>query len=66
MILIISSIVVIAIGVGLACLRSRRKFEDKVNTIMDADDSIDVIDTSNLEDEFGLRCGSPWIAHQTC
>lgn len=52
MILIISSIVVIAIGVGLVCLRSKRKFEDKVNTIMDADDSIDVIDTSNLEDEF--------------
>lgn len=52
MILIISSIVVIAIGVGVACLRSKRKFEDKVNTLMDSDDSIDVIDTSNLEDEF--------------
>lgn len=53
MILIISSIVGIAFGVGAVCLRLKRKFEDKVNNLVDSDDLIDLINTSNLEDEFG-------------
>lgn len=52
MIVVISSIVVIAIGAGAACLRSKRKFEDKVYSLLDSDDSIDIVDTSHLTDEF--------------
>lgn len=43
----------IAFGVGAVCLRLKRKFEDKVNSLVDSDDLIDLINTSNLEDEFG-------------
>ncbi|HJJ90211.1 MAG TPA: hypothetical protein O0Y05_04155, partial [Methanocorpusculum sp.] len=52
MILIITSIAIIAIGIGSACLYSKRKFEDKVNACLNPNGSDTFIDKTNLEDEF--------------
>ena len=29
-------------------------------------DGIDIVTQSKNLQKFGLRCGSPWIAHQAC
>ena len=52
MILVISSIVVTAFGIAAISLHSKRKFETRINSLVDSDDSMDMVDTSNLEEEF--------------